>query len=221
MSDVTESRSDRKREKILSVAAECFIESGYAGVSIDEVVRCAGGSKTNVYTYFGGKDGLFAAVMQRFCEQIVEPLQTVDVEGVSVRTALIRLATRFLEVLLAPRTLEVHRLAVAEAHRHPQAARAFFNAAPEVSYATLATFVAAQQAAGTLRAGDPRRLAGIFLDSLTGDTQLQALLGLQSGSDKQRKALIENATDIFLEGMRSGTASPLPSPASKTAKRIK
>lgn len=221
MTEVTESKADRKREEILSVAAECFIESGYAGVSIDEVVRCAGGSKTNVYTYFGGKDGLFAAVMQRFCEQIVEPLQTVDVEGVPVRTALIRLATRFLDVLLAPRTLEVHRLAVAEAHRHPQAARAFFNSAPEVSYATLAKYIAAQQAAGTLRVGDPRRLAGVFLDSLTGDAQLQALLGLQLASSKQRKVLIENATDIFLEGMRKKPASPHRGAVTNAAKRNK
>jgi AcrR family transcriptional regulator len=76
---VGESRADQKREQILRAAADLLLERGYAGVSVDEVVARAGGSKTNVYTYFGGKDGLFAAVMQRFCDEIVGPLKAIDV----------------------------------------------------------------------------------------------------------------------------------------------
>lgn len=198
-----ESRAEQKREQILRAAADLLLERGYAGVSIDDVVAKAGGSKTNVYTYFGGKDGLFAAVMQRFCAEIVGPLQAIDVRGLPLRDALIHIGTTFLGVLLARRTLEVHRLAVAEAHRHPDAARAFFNAAPEATYAAIARLIAAQQAEGGLRAGDPRRLAAIFLDSLTGDAQLRALTGIATVDGKLRAELIETATDVFLEGTQA------------------
>jgi AcrR family transcriptional regulator len=200
---VGESRTEQKREQILRAAADLLLERGYAGVSVDEVVARAGGSKTNVYTYFGGKDGLFAAVMQRFCDEIVGPLKAIDVRGLSLRDALIRIGATFLGVLLERRALEVHRLAVAEAHRHPDAARAFFNAAPEETYAAIAKLVAAQQAEGRLRAGDPRRLAAIFLDSLTGDAQLRALTGMATIDADQRARLIETAADIFLEGAQA------------------
>jgi AcrR family transcriptional regulator len=166
-------------------------------------VARAGGSKTNVYTYFGGKDGLFAAVMQRFCDEIVGPLKAIDVRGLPLRDALIRIGTTFLGVLLERRALEVHRLAVAEAHRHPDAARAFFNAAPEETYVAIARLIAAQQAEGRLRAGDPRRLAAIFLDSLTGDAQLRALTGMATIDGDHRARLIETAADIFLEGAQA------------------
>ncbi|HEY2757261.1 MAG TPA: TetR/AcrR family transcriptional regulator [Pseudolabrys sp.] len=198
-----ESRTEQKREQILRAAADLLLERGYAGVSVDEVVARAGGSKTNVYTYFGGKDGLFAAVMQRFCDEIVGPLKAIDVRGLSLRDALIRIGATFLGVLLERRALEVHRLAVAEAHRHPDAARAFFNAAPEETYAAIAKLVAAQQAEGRLRAGDPRRFAAIFLDSLTGDAQLRALTGMATIDADQRARLIETAADIFLEGAQA------------------
>jgi AcrR family transcriptional regulator len=200
---VGESRADQKREQILRAAADLLLERGYAGVSVDEVVARAGGSKTNVYTYFGGKDGLFAAVMQRFCDEIVGPLKAIDVRGLPLRDALIRIGTTFLGVLLERRALEVHRLAVAEAHRHPDAARAFFNAAPEETYVAIARLIAAQQAEGRLRAGDPRRLAAIFLDSLTGDVQLRALTGMATIDGDHRARLIETAADIFLEGAQA------------------
>jgi AcrR family transcriptional regulator len=200
---VGESRAEQKREQILRAAADLLLERGYAGVSVDEVVARAGGSKTNVYTYFGGKDGLFAAVMQRFCEEIVGPLKAIDVRGLSLRDALVRIGATFLGVLLERRALEVHRLAVAEAHRHPEAARAFFNAAPEETYAAIARLIAAQQAEGRLRPGDPRRLAAIFLDSLTGDAQLRALTGMATIGGEQRARLIETAADIFLEGAQA------------------
>jgi TetR/AcrR family transcriptional regulator, mexJK operon transcriptional repressor len=204
---VGELRAEQKREQILRAAADLLLERGYAGVSIDDVVAVAGGSKTNVYTYFGGKDGLFAAVMQRFCEEIVGPLEAIDVSGLSLRAALIRIGTTFLDILLARRALEVHRLAVAEAHRHPEAARSFFNAAPEATYAAIARLIAAQQAEGGLRAGDPRRLAAIFLDSLTGDAQLRALTGMSTIDDAQRAVLIETATDVFLDGTQAHPGS--------------
>jgi TetR/AcrR family transcriptional regulator, mexJK operon transcriptional repressor len=200
---VSETRAEQKREQILLAAADLLLERGYAGVSVDDVVARAGGSKTNVYTYFGGKDGLFAAVMQRFCDEIVGPLQAIDVTALPLRAALIHIGTTFLGVLLTRRALEVHRLAVAEAHRHPDAARAFFNAAPEETYAAIARLIAAQQAEGRLRAGDPRRLATIFLGSLTGDAQLRALTGMATIDGEERAHLIETAADVFLEGAQA------------------
>ena len=44
-------RSLEKREKLLQIAEQLFLKNGYEGVSVDEVTRRAGGSKTNIYSY--------------------------------------------------------------------------------------------------------------------------------------------------------------------------
>jgi AcrR family transcriptional regulator len=40
--------SGKKREILLSIAAELFLAQGYAAVSVDEIIQKAGQSKTNV-----------------------------------------------------------------------------------------------------------------------------------------------------------------------------
>ena len=58
------SRRGRRRARIISAATELFLERGYGDTSIDAIVRRAGGSKSTVYELFGGKDRLFAAVIE-------------------------------------------------------------------------------------------------------------------------------------------------------------
>ena len=45
-----------------AIFTEPFLERGYDGVSVDDVMREVGGSKTNVYSFYGGKDRPFFAV---------------------------------------------------------------------------------------------------------------------------------------------------------------
>ena len=57
-------RLDREQQ-ILAVASEEFGTQGYAGTSINTVADRAGISKPLVYNYFGSKDGLYAACLDR------------------------------------------------------------------------------------------------------------------------------------------------------------
>ena len=54
-------RATREQE-MLDVAERVFAELGYDGASMDEIARGAGISKPMVYSYFGSKEGLQAAV---------------------------------------------------------------------------------------------------------------------------------------------------------------
>lgn len=56
---------DASRESILQAAAELFSQRGYAGVGVDELAARSGIAKTAIYHYFGSKDGLLAAVLER------------------------------------------------------------------------------------------------------------------------------------------------------------
>lgn len=68
----------RTRENILNAAAREFSEKGFAGARVDVIAEIAGGNKSLLYQYFKSKDGLFAAVLERYYETIRQGDHAVD-----------------------------------------------------------------------------------------------------------------------------------------------
>ena len=54
-----------RREQLISVARSLFAREGYQTVSVEEIAAAAGVSKPIVYEHFGGKEGLYAVVVDR------------------------------------------------------------------------------------------------------------------------------------------------------------
>ncbi|MBK5306029.1 MAG: TetR/AcrR family transcriptional regulator [Frankiaceae bacterium] len=54
-----------RREQLLDVGRSLFAERGFDGTSVEEVAARAGVSKPVVYEHFGGKEGLYAVVVDR------------------------------------------------------------------------------------------------------------------------------------------------------------
>jgi AcrR family transcriptional regulator len=54
-----------RREQLLDVGRRLFAERGLDGTSIEEIAAQAGVSKPVVYEHFGGKEGLYAVVVDR------------------------------------------------------------------------------------------------------------------------------------------------------------
>jgi AcrR family transcriptional regulator len=67
-----------RREQLLDVSRALFAEKGFEATSIEEIAHRAAVSKPVVYEHFGGKEGIYAVVvdreMQRLMDQIVEAL---------------------------------------------------------------------------------------------------------------------------------------------------
>src|SRR3954451_3657921 len=62
---------EQRRERIVRLAAPLFLKKGYDNVSIDEIIGVVGGSKATIYAWFGGKEGLFEAVVRQECSDVV------------------------------------------------------------------------------------------------------------------------------------------------------
>ncbi|HEX3827334.1 MAG TPA: TetR/AcrR family transcriptional regulator [Sporichthyaceae bacterium] len=54
-----------RREQLLDVGRRLFAERGFEGTSVEEIAAKAGVSKPVVYEHFGGKEGLYAVVVDR------------------------------------------------------------------------------------------------------------------------------------------------------------
>jgi AcrR family transcriptional regulator len=63
-----------RREQLLDVGRALFAEKGYQAASIEEVAARAGVSKPVVYEHFGGKEGLYAVVVDREMRNLMEAI---------------------------------------------------------------------------------------------------------------------------------------------------
>lgn len=61
----TRMRSADRREQLIVVARSLFAERGFDGTSVEEVAAHAQISKPVIYEHFGGKEGLYAVVVDR------------------------------------------------------------------------------------------------------------------------------------------------------------
>src|SRR5215831_7666898 len=71
---------EQRHERIVRAAAPLFLKKGYDNVSIDEIIGVVGGSKATIYAWFGGKEGLFEAVVHQKCGDVTVAI-AVDAKG--------------------------------------------------------------------------------------------------------------------------------------------
>src|SRR5262249_12667190 len=82
-----------KALKIMESAKDLFMAEGYGAVSMDAVAKAAGVSKATVYSHFGSKEKLFAAIIHDACRGFAVDLFP-QVEGEpDIGVALRRLAS--------------------------------------------------------------------------------------------------------------------------------
>lgn len=71
-----------RREQLITVGREAFAELGFDGVGVEEIAHRAGVSKPVVYEHFGGKEGLYAVVIDRE----MQALEAVIMEALAFGT---------------------------------------------------------------------------------------------------------------------------------------
>jgi len=194
-----EGKRDERRETILDVARDCFLVYGYAATSMSAIAARLGGSKGTLYNYFKSKDELFGAMMQRQCGELQDNLFDVAQVNGDPRKRLAHFARAFLETLLSPDALAIHRLVVAESERFPELGRAFYESGPRLMMERIGHYLSELMGRGVLRRADPLVAAQHFKDLALSGVYNQRLWGVISDLtpedlDKQ----MDCAVDTFL-----------------------
>ncbi len=84
-----------RRAQLVDVGRAVFAERGYEATSVEEIAERAGISKPIVYEHFGGKEGLYAVIVDREVEHIVRSI-TDAISAGTPRERLERAALAFL-----------------------------------------------------------------------------------------------------------------------------
>lgn len=84
--------ADRTRAEILAVATHEFSERGYSGARVDEIAARTRTTKRMIYYYYGSKEELYVAVLERAYSQIRDAEQALDVDHLDPVSAIRKLA---------------------------------------------------------------------------------------------------------------------------------
>jgi AcrR family transcriptional regulator len=71
---------ERTQAEILEVARREFAEHGYSGARVDEIAEQTRTTKRMLYYYFGSKEGLYTAVLERAYAEIRDAERELEVE---------------------------------------------------------------------------------------------------------------------------------------------
>lgn len=190
-------REDR-REMILDVATEIFLQEGYASASMSVIAARLGGSKGTLYNYFKSKEELFTAYVQRNCEfhrgQIGELLKE---EG-EARAVLANFARKYLRIFTSEKTLQNWRVISAESAKSPEMGRLFYETGPLRGARLLAEYLDLAVARGELKIDDTLRAAHQFTSLIHGRLIKARLLNyLPVPTDEEINAEVDSAIFVF------------------------
>jgi TetR/AcrR family transcriptional repressor of mexJK operon len=195
-------RRPEKTEAILEAAGLLFREHGFGAVSLDLFAREAGVSKATVYAHFESKDRLFAAMIHNGCRVYAEGIMPALTEMEDVRAALTQICREIERFLLAPKTLGIYRVIIAEGPRFPELVQAFIEQGPLPFSKMLAAFFEAANRRGVLNVPNPLLAASQLVWLVRGPLYLERMLNL-GGLSWQKQSVddvVNSAVDLFMKG---------------------
>lgn len=194
-----EARRQSRRDAILQVAAESFLEFGYAGTTMTAIAAALGGSKGTLWSYFPSKEVLFVAVLDRMTEDYRAQLSLILRAQDGPEATLRRFLGEFLRKVASEEGVGLYRLVIAEANRFPEVGRIFFDRGPKRTQSQLADYLSGAMQRGALKRGDPlvaaRQLIGLCL---AGSHQRLLTRVIDAVTPEQIEEDIDRAMDIFM-----------------------
>lgn len=188
------------REKILAAAETLIIEHGYRGTSLDAVVEKAGCSKTAVYDYFGGKEGLLSALSVELVSTLSRELDSLSLISRDVESALEAYAARAMTLILTERHMATVRSVISEVWRSPSLGHAYYRLGPRQAQERLAVYLARQHDAGGLDVPDPDRAATHFYGLMLWDKWNAMVVGARQSLT--RREIEQEAREVVATFMR-------------------
>ncbi len=190
---------DDRREGILAIAREVFMEEGYAAASMSAIAARVGGSKGTLYNYFRSKAELFNAVIRDDCGREQAALFDLDDDDSDFEQTLLTLGKRFIRLMLSDDVLAFHRILAAESARFPEIGEAHFDAGPKRGKVLVLALFAKAQAEGRLKMADPEKAAEQLMELLLAGLYRRRLWNLgPAPTEAEMDANVESGVAVFM-----------------------
>lgn len=201
-------KSETRRLSFVQAAGRLFIEQGFGAVTMEAIAVEAGASKVTLYSYFPGKEDLFGAFVAEAGKGIIEMLE-VSPEGDGARMILRHLGIAYLNLVTRPEVVNLNRLLIGEAGRHPQLSRIFYENGVRQTLLLICNSIDRLMKQGLLRHAELRR-TGLHFKALCEAGLVERMLwGLDSSPDEEMKLeAVNSAVDVFLSAYGCACSPP-------------
>jgi AcrR family transcriptional regulator len=185
--------------RILHAAFAAFAERGYAETTTLDIAQRARVSKRALYALVGNKQELLLACIRRRAQRLeIPPNIPTPRDRTALAGALQSFGVGFLREVSAPTVVAVFRIAIAEAERAPDVARALDHIGREAGRSTLRELLEQARSSGLID-GDPSEVAEQFTALLWGDLLVNLLLRVADPpSEKEMERRGRLAADAVL-----------------------
>lgn len=187
---------------LLDTAARLFIDKGYSKVSLEMIAREAHVAVRTIYVKFGGKAGLFIAVIGMKRKHFFATMDDLDADTRPLREVLQDFGLRFVELVTSPPAVNLHRMVLAEARSNPELAAAFEEAGPAQTREIVMRFFSRPEIRAQLRDDVPLEVLTVhLLNCFLGDQLTRFLFKPERPpTDEETRQQLEYALNLFLSG---------------------
>jgi len=153
-------RKAERPDEIVAAALAVFSEKGFAAARLDDIAVRAGVSKGAIYLYFATKEDIFRAVVEQAIAPNLHGLQGLAASHPGPLPALLdAFVSRVIGVIAQGPVGGVAKMVIGEARNFPELARVWHDRLVGPAIGALTAAIAAAQARGEVRPGDPRQYA--------------------------------------------------------------
>lgn len=197
--------AEARMQDLLCTAARLFLAKGYSKVSLEMIAKEARVAVRTIYVKFGGKEGLFTAVINDERQYHFASMDDLDTSGRPLRELLLEFGQRFMELVNNPSVIALHRMVIAEAQANPELATAFFDVGPQQTRDILVRFFGRPEIRAQLR-GDMglESLAVHLINCVMGDMLKRYLYVMPPRSAEELRRQVQEGVDLFLTGAQRG-----------------
>jgi AcrR family transcriptional regulator len=200
-------KSELKRQSILTEAAAAFRELGVEGTSMSEIAARVGGSKATLYSYFSSKEELVLEILLAIGEQHGKTAFAVLREASDSRAGLKAFGVAYLQFITDPNTVAIARLAIAQADR-TDLGRQFYERGPASFVRDIASYLQELVDKGVLADRNTTTMAFHLKGLYESEITERCLFGALRSIERDNFGLIaDRAVDAFLDIYEFGRAN--------------
>jgi TetR/AcrR family transcriptional repressor of cmeABC operon len=198
-------KAEIRCHKILDVAYRLFLENGYENVSMNDIVKHAGGSLATLYKHIGSKEQLFITVLERKNEELFDVWNQLSaIHQGHLKEFLYAVGKFFLELVTTEDAVLFHRLIVGVGYMN-DAKLSEFMMQTVMSYPSkiIASFLENERQKGHIEVDNTMLCAQQFLHALKEPFILPCILGVHYAvSEHDRLNALNQLVSIFVKGLK-------------------
>ncbi|ARU48571.1 hypothetical protein Sdiek1_1407 [Sulfurospirillum diekertiae] len=181
-----------------------FLDNGYENVSMNDIVKHAGGSLATLYKHFGNKEQLFIYILEQKSEEVFGEWgrKSVCYEG-RIEEFLTETGRMFLDLVTTPDAILFHRLLISIGYiNDSRLNKTQIQNLMSVPVIIIANYLENEKVNGHIEVEDTYLVAEQFLNAVKGPFLFQTILGIQIDiSEETRLKALKQVVTIFCRGL--------------------